>query len=161
MTEVISETEIQELESSRYYDCKTEVDIRGTLYLRPLYSGIYENGKHTNCFINTYHPWDVRCWWCLDGTLRDCICGIWCVSAHFESIGDGPEFNLRYEDIKFDCHNRCWHVRIPGRGIDPDHCADPYKVAVTVAYRTLCERPAPIVGHCELPLVTFYHSDKP
>lgn len=140
-------------------DCDTEVDIKCNLGMS-VYSAIYEDGHYANGFINIYRPWSVHIWWRLYGSLRDCICGQWCVSAHLESIGEGAEFNLKYDHIRFDCQDQYWHVRIPGSGISREHCASPYKIATTVAYKSLCDHPAPIVGQCCLPPVTFYYSER-
>jgi len=165
MTEVpavpeISEAEFEDL-AKRYTECKhckSEVEIDTGLNLIRLYSAVFEEGKQTNGIVNVNKPWDVRVSWCLVGPLRELICGKWCVTAHFESIGKGEEFELHYPEFRFDCHNKCFDVRIKGREVHPDNCSNPYKIVVTVAYLSDCDRPAGILGYCELPIVQFYHA---
>ena len=141
-----------------YHDCKSEVEVKTGLSLIRLYAGVYEGRNPTNGIINVANPWDVRVSWCLTGPLRELICGTWCVSVHFESIGEGREFTLHYPEFEFNCHHKCYSVRLPGRGIRPDDCSTPYKPVVTVAYKTMCGKPGPIIGFCEFPVIQFYDS---
>ena len=152
----ITEAEFKELtKSAELYDCSTEAPVPCSLKLS-LYAGIYEEGHPSNRIINVNKPWDTRVWWSLSGSLRESLCGYWCVAAHFESIGVGAEFNLDIPHFKFDCHHYHWSVVIPGKGIKPDDCTSPYEVIATVSYRNLCDKPGPIVGFCRLPPVQFF-----
>jgi len=153
----ISEARFEEL-SRGSYNCKTEALIKCDLRLL-IYAAIYEEGRPTNCIINIRKPWDVRIWWCLLGSHRDTVCGYWCPTVHFESIGKGPEFDLHHHHIQFDCHHYCWEAIIPGKDINPSDCSTPFIVAATVLYKTMCEKPAPILGFCKLPVVQFYDAD--
>ncbi|MFM9886094.1 MAG: hypothetical protein ACKVQT_23965 [Burkholderiales bacterium] len=138
---------------------KAEVEIKTGLTLFALYAGIYENGAPTNGIVNINQPWDVKVGFGLKGPLRELICGKWCITAHFESIGNAPEFDVDVEPhIHFDCHNEYWCVRIPGPRLDTAHCGRPYKIAVTVAYKSMCGKPAGIIGYVELPMTEFYRA---
>ena len=154
----LTETQFEELVKGYHDKCKAEVEIDAGLNLVRLYAGVYEGRKLTNGIINIAKPWDVRVSWCLVGPLKDLICGKWCVSVHFESIGEGREFDLHYPEFHFDCRSKCFDVRIPGRALRPDDCSTPYKVVVTVLYKTLCGEPGPIAGFCEFPVMQFYHA---
>ena len=154
----ITEARFAELAKGYEGRGKTEVEIDTGLNFVRLYAGVYEGRRLTNGIINVAKPWDVRVQWCLVGRLKDLICGKWCVSVHFESIGEGREFTLHYPEFHFDCHHECFYVRIPGRGLRPDDCSTPYKVVVTVLYKTLCNKPGPIVGFVDFPVIQFYHA---
>ena len=134
----------------------TEVEIRTDLSLVRLSAGMYENGKPTNRIININRPWDIRVYFGLTGDLYKLICGKWCVSVNFESIGPGREFRLTHPEFYFDCHHQYWCVRIPGRGVLPTDCTTPYKVVVTVAAKSKCDEPVAILGFVGLPEVQFY-----
>lgn len=153
-----SRAQFDALATEGVYDGKAEVQLRTGLNLIRLYAGMFENGAPSNGIINVAHPWDVRVSWSLVGPLKPVICGSWCVSVHFESIGEGREFTLRHPEFKFDCNHDCFNIRIPGSGIRPEDCSTPYKAVVTVQYKTMCGRPGPIVGFVEYPVVQFYHS---
>jgi len=155
----MTETEFKKVAEGHYHDCKTEAAVACDLGLY-MYAGIYERGEHTNCIINVHYPWEVRIWWHLYGSLRSCLCGTWCPCVSLESIGPGREFRLCYDEFKFDCNDNYWYGAIPGEGLEPDDCSSPYKLVATVTYKTLCDYPGPILGHCELPLVNFFHADK-
>ena len=148
-----------ELAAKDCYDCKSEVELRTGLNLIRMYAGVYEGPNPTNRIINVANPWDVRVSWCLVGPLKELICGMWCVQVHFESIGEGPEFTLKGPEFEFNCHQDCYSVCIPGRGIDPKDCGSPFKAVVTVTYKSMCGEPGPILGFCEFPIMQFYHSE--
>lgn len=161
--QAITEDRLHEL-TNQGYDCLkkgAEAAVKCDLQLY-LGARIRERGEHTNRLINIYHPWDIQVWWCLFGSLKGCICGKWCVAAHLESIGKGKEFSLPIAETytPFDCKSYCWLEEIKGEGLAELDCAQPYKVVVTVTYRTLCDQPGPIVGYCDLGLVTFFYSAK-
>jgi hypothetical protein len=140
------------------YDGKTEVEIKTGLSFLELYAGIYENGKLTNHIINVNQPWDIRVHFGIAGPLAELICGYWCVKVYFESMGHGREFDLHFPEYEFDCHKKHWCLTIPGTGIRPDYCGEPYKVVVTVQAKSHCYKPVAIVGFVELPLVQFYEA---
>lgn len=141
------------------YVGKTEVKINTGLSFVELYAGMFENGEHTNGIININEPWELKVAFGLCGPLKELICGYWCVTAHFESIGNAPEFDITVEPhIYFDCSKSHWCVRIPGPQLDVAHCGRPYKVGVTVAYKSHCHRPAGIIGYVELPMTEFFRA---
>lgn len=135
---------------------KTEVELKTGLNLIRLYAGVYENGRPTNGIINVNKPWDVRVSFGLVGPLREIICGKWCVSVNFESIGPGHEFRVEHPEYDFNCKHYYWSLRFPGPRLDPTKCTTPYKIVVTVAARSHCGKPVGILGHVELPLVQFF-----
>lgn len=130
-----------------------------------LYAGIFEGDYPSNNVIRTDQEWSVRLHWWLEGALRECICGYWCLNVHFESMGGGPEFSWPYEPVKIaldpcgDGHYKYDFKFLPGL-IKPQHCSVPYKLVVTLQYETPCYRPGPMAGFCELPMVQFYDSAK-
>jgi len=67
---------------------------------------------------------------------------------------------LHYPKFHFDCHDDCFYVRIPGREIPVDYCTTPYKVVVTLIYKSLCGKPGPILGFAEFPTIQLYHYAK-
>jgi hypothetical protein len=152
----IDEGEFERM-SREHYDCHTEAAVPSDLKLI-LYAAIYEGDRPTNRVIDIKKPWEVRIWWCLRGGLRTSLCGYWCPSVHFESIGRAPEFDYMHKHVEFDCNHGCWKVVIPGSElhVDPSACSSPYEVAVTVTYLNKCEKPGPIAGFCVLKPVQFY-----
>jgi hypothetical protein len=153
-TESVSEEQFKALCDGQYKGT-TEIEIKTGLNFLKLNAELYENGKPTNGIINANQPWEVRVSFGIDGPLKELICGYWCVEAHFESIGEGPEYHLSVPKFEFDCHRKYWCVKVPGR-VDPDKCSSPYKVVVTVAALSKCHKPVAILGFVELPLVQFY-----
>ena len=134
----------------------TEVDVKPGLTLFGLYAEVYENGQPTNRIINVNQPWEIRVAFGLKGPLKELICGKWCVDVYFESIGPGREFRLTHPEIDFNCSNGYWYVTIPGPVLETTDCGVPYKLVATVAYHSMCGKPAGIVGFSELPLIEFY-----
>jgi len=151
----ITEAHFEELLKTDYAG-RTEVELKTGLNLIRLYAGVYENGRPTNSIINVNQPWDVRLSFGLVGPLREIICGKWCVSVNFESIGPGSEFRITHPEYDFNCKNYYWSLVLPGPRLDPTRCTSPFKMVATVAARSHCGRPVGILGHVELPLVQFY-----
>lgn len=133
----------------------TEIELDTELSFIKLHAAIYEDGKPTNRLINVNKPWEVRVYFGITGPLQEMICGKWCVSANFESIGPGEEFRLKHPDFYFDCHQQYWCLRIPGK-VDPTACGDPYRVTVTVRAISKCDTPLGIIGFATLPEVLFF-----
>lgn len=107
----------------------------------------------------------VHVHWYLEGNLTPFVCGTWCVSVFLESIGPGPELKLPAEPIRIElepCPGRneysAW-VLVPAGTIRSEHCSVPYKLVTTVTYRTPKDRPGPMAGFVEGPVVQFYESD--
>lgn len=153
--EPITEAHFEELRHADFAG-RTEVKLNTGLNLIRLYAGVYENGKPTNGIINVNQPWDVRVSFGLVGPLKEILCGKWCVSVDFESIGPGYEFRTSHPEYDFNCKHCYWSLRLPGPRIDPTKCTTPYKIVVTVAARSHCGKPVGILGFVELPLVQFY-----
>ena len=134
------------------------------LYLTgEIFAEVYEKGgaKPTSN-IRTDQEWGVNIHWDLKGSLAPLICGEWCVHLCLESIGPGPELRFDYPHIKLDpCGNGEYYVdfHIPPGKIEGDDCSYPYKLVVTVTYLTACEKPGPIAGFVEGPILQFYEPD--
>ena len=143
--EPISEAHFEELRHADFAG-RTEVKLNTGLNLIRLYAGVYENGKPTNGIMS----------FGLVGPLKEILCGKWCVSVDFESIGPGYEFRTSHPEYDFNCKHGYWSLRLPGPRIDPTKCTTPYKIVVTVAARSHCGKPVGILGFVELPLVQFY-----
>ncbi len=137
---------------------KTEANLDVDLHL-DMSAGILEEGKFSNCIINVCKPWSVKVWWRLSGKAREAICGYWCVTLHMESLGGGEEFSFPIKEIPLNpCGTHAYCTEIEGPKIDPTKCTRPYKLVVTLNYKTVCHKPGPIVGFAELPTVTFFES---
>ena len=108
--------------------------------------------------------WTVHVEWAFKGHLSKLICGTWCINVLLESIGPGPE--LRLPDpahrVKLDpCgdgHYELW-CHIPAGTVPADACGSPYKCVVSITFEDYCERPGPIAGFVETPLLQFYDPD--
>ena len=103
--------------------------------------------------------------WYLEGPLTPFVCGSWCVSIFMESIGPGPELKLPAEELHIPlepCPGRndysAW-VLIPADTIRPEHCNVPYKLVATVTYRTPKDKPGPMAGFVDGPVLQFYVTD--
>jgi hypothetical protein len=154
----ITEAHFEELLKADYAG-KTEVELKTGLNFIRLHAGVYENGRPTNGIINVNQPWDVRVSFGLVGPLREIICGKWCATVDFESIGPGHEFRVSHPEFDFNCKHRYWSLCFPGPKLDPTRCTTPYKMVATVAARSHCGRPVGILGYVELPIVQFYAAD--
>lgn len=124
---------------------------------------VYEvGGAAPTTIIDFDQDWGVKLKWDLTGSLRPFVCGTWCISLFFESIGDGPEFDLRHDHrIPLDpCGNGHYEYdfRVRRGTVKKEHCGRPYKLVVAVVYETACHRPGPMAGFVELPMIQFYDS---
>jgi hypothetical protein len=133
-------------------------------------------GHNATSIIRHDQDWGVKIKWYLEGTLVPFVCGYWCISLYFESMGSpaGPdhnqdEFDLRaaYEVkldpcLKPDADGHYYYYydfKVPKGTIKPGHCGRPYKVVAAVTYKTLCNRPGPMAGFVEGPMIQFYEAD--
>jgi hypothetical protein len=127
-----------------------------------IYCDVYEvGGADPTCIIKYDQAWGVKIHWYIEGPLTKFICGKWCVTLHFESIGEGAEFNLKYKkEIDLDpCGNGHYWVdfRIEPGTITEAHCSSLYKVVAAVTYKTVCGKPGPMAGYCaDGPILQFY-----
>lgn len=135
-----------------------------TAYLRGF---VYEaDERPTNHIINVDEDWGIRLQWGVRGRWAKCLCGFWCVGAHFESIGPGREFVLPGSRDSLIALDPCgdgryeYDFRVPARYVKPEYCASIYKIVLSLTYRTPCKKPGPIAGKYELPMVQFYESEK-
>jgi len=134
------------------------------LYLSgEIYAEVYElGGAKPTSIIRTDQEWGVKVHWDLKGSLAPLICGEWCVHLCLESIGPGPELRFDHPHIHLDpCgdgeYNCDFRIK-PGK-IRGKDCSYPYKLVVTVTYLTACEKPGPIAGFVEGPILQFYDPD--
>ncbi len=128
-----------------------------------IYAKVYEvKGAKPTTIIRTDQEWGVEVHWDLKGSLAPFICGEWCVHLCLESMGPGPELRLDHPHIplnpcgdgEYDCDFRVKPYVVTGKD-----CSTPYKLVVTVTYLTACEKPGPIAGFVEGPLLQFYEAD--
>ena len=122
---------------------------------------VFEEGGVKPAFIiRTDQEWGVKVRWQLKGSLAEFICGDWCVHLRMESMGPGHE--LKFTPSKRIPLNPCGNgeyeftFRIKPGQIKDAHCSIPYKPVVTVTYYTACDRPGPMAGFVELPILQFY-----
>jgi hypothetical protein len=125
---------------------------------------IYEQGGvQPTTIIGINQDWRVDFKWSLTGPLAPLICGKWCLHVRLESIGPGHEYALPLT---------CNEVTVPldpcGDGhyaypftvskgtVKAEDCSVPYKVVATVTYLNACDRPGPIAGFVEGPIIQFY-----
>jgi hypothetical protein len=135
-----------------------------------------EGGVAPTNIIRTDQNWGVKIEWFLKGSLVPFICGYWCVSLHFESMGSpiGPDFNEDEFDLKtyelkldpckkLDEYGRAvydYEFKVPAYTIKPEHCGRPYKVVTSVTYKTICNKPGPMAGFVEGPMIQFYSPEQ-
>src|SRR5215510_808827 len=139
-----------------------EVSLTNPALAGKVYAETYEvGGVAPTTIIRADQDWGVKIKWYLEGSLVPFICGYWCISLYFESMGSpaGPdhnedEFDLRSDDkiklnpcIKPDKAGHYWYeydFRVHKGTIKPGHCGRPYKVVVGITYETTCDRPGPM-----------------
>ena len=128
-----------------------------------IYAEVYEEGgvKPTT-IIRTDQEWGVKVHWDFKGYLTPFICGEWCVHLCLESIGPGPELKLDHPHIPLNpCGNGEYYADFevePGI-VTGEDCSTPYKLVVTVTYLNACDKPGPIAGFVEGPILQFYEPD--
>jgi hypothetical protein len=138
---------------------------------------VYEvGGAAPTNIIRADQDWGVNLKWYLKGTLVPFICGYWCVTLHFESIGSpkGPDHNEDEFDLhagyeikldpckKPDAHGHYWYeydFKVPKGKIKPGHCGRPYMVVAAITYKTMCNRPGPMAGFVQGPMIQFYQPE--
>jgi len=135
---------------------------------------VYEvGGVAPSSIIRADQDWGVKIKWFLEGTLVPFICGSWCITLYFESMGspDGPDYN---ED-EFDLHSKyeikldpcitpddcgrywyCYDFKVPKGTVKPGHCGRPYLLVTAITYKTMCDRPGPMAGFVQGPMIQFY-----
>lgn len=167
MLDVVKSLADLELQPERRVSGTVEIDFPDFDLKAYMHAFVYEADENpTNRIINIDEDWGVKAHWHLSGRWAKCLCGFWCVGAHFESIGPGKEFQLpqgKESLIELDPCGKGhyeYNFRVPARYVKPDHCSSIYKIAVSLTYRTLCNKPGPIAGFYELPLVQFYENEK-
>ncbi|MBI3243100.1 MAG: hypothetical protein HYZ49_12475 [Chloroflexi bacterium] len=128
-----------------------------------IYAEVYEvKGAKPTTIIRTDQEWGVKIHWELEGSLVPYICGEWCIHLCLESMGPGPELKLDHPHVPLDpCGNGEYYsdFRVKPGIITGEHCSVPYKLVVTVTYLTACEKPGPIAGFVEGPILQFYEPD--
>jgi hypothetical protein len=152
------------MEDTMYkYDGKLEAALDEPLLYGDVQASLYErDGVRPKTIIATDQEWGVKVYWQLKGSLAEYICGDWCVRVCLESIGKGPEQNWESRKIPLNpCGNGEYEYdfRFKPGDITADFCSTPYKLVVTVTYQTECQRPGPIAGFVELPIVQFYQPE--
>jgi len=131
-----------------------------------IWAYIYEEDCPPTNIIRADKNWGVKICWEIYGNLVPFICGNWCLHLDFESIGEGPEFDLPLggKEIKIPlnpckCHYE-YDFKVPKGTIKPEHCSSPYKVVATVTYLTSCrDEPGPMAGFVEFPVIQFYKAN--
>ncbi|MDX2039654.1 MAG: hypothetical protein SF097_00310 [Acidobacteriota bacterium] len=140
-----------------------EVSLTNPALSGTIEADVYEQGGVAPTTIIDYdQEWGVKIKWQLSGSLVPFICGSWCVSLYFESMGAGPEFDLhRTHTLEL---NPCgsgkydYDFRVPRGTIRKEHCGRPYKVVAAVTFVTKCGKPGPMAGYVEGPMIQFYES---
>lgn len=130
-----------------------------------IYAEVYEvGGARPTSIIRTDQDWGINLHWDLKGSLAPFICGRWCVHVFLESMGPGPELKID-SNPKYIPLDPCgkgeyyFDFRVPRGRVTGEHCSTPYKLVVTVTYLTACDKPGPIAGFVEGPLIQFYEVD--
>ena len=127
-----------------------------------IYAEVYEvGGARPTTIIRTDQEWGVKLHWDLKGSLAPFICGRWCVHLFLESMGPGPELKLdaNPDYIPLDpCGNGEYDFdfRVRRGVVTGRHCSNPYKLVATITYLTACDKPGPIAGFVEGPMLQFY-----
>lgn len=128
-----------------------------------IYSYVTEvDGVEPVTIIRADQDWKVHVKWVLRGKLTEFVCGKWCVNAHIESIGPGPELRLPASGLEIDLdpcpgdnEYTVW-LDIPAGTIKPEDCSTPFKLVTTVTYLTPKHQPGPMAGFVEGPILQFY-----
>ena len=140
-----------------------EVSLTNPALAGSIEAEVYEvGGASPTTIIDFDQEWGVKIKWQLTGSLVPFICGSWCISLFFESMGNGPEFDLNNNHkLKLNpCGNGHYEYdfRVHRGTIRKEHCSRPYKVVAAVTYETECDRPGPMAGFVEGPIIQFYES---
>jgi hypothetical protein len=139
------------------------------------YSALCDDyGVYPTSIIDINKPFSVKWHWQVEGPLAKCLCGYWCINAHFESQGPGPEPDLKelYGKHIYVPYEPCgtgeyWvEVTFPPDSIPTDVCSSLYRLSTSLTYHTVCPAPGPhhdfqpggMAGHADLGLVQFYES---
>ena len=124
-----------------------------------------EGGVAPVTIIRADQDWIVNLHWDFKGSLTPMICGQWCIHLYAESMGPGPELELHPYDrpnyLKVDpCGNGEYYFpfEVAKGKITAAHCSTPYKLIATVTLENECDRPCPVAGFVELPVVQFYQA---
>jgi hypothetical protein len=146
-----------------------DFEVSGALYDGGLRGDIYGwaaevDGIRPTRIVRVNHDFIVNMHWLLSGELAQYICGTWCCTLHFESVGAGVEFNYPPQNLEqhfIGCNEYPYNhyscaVRVPAGTIDPNRCGSPYVIAATVQYLTDCGKPGPMIGCVEIRKIAFY-----
>ncbi|MDY7103900.1 MAG: hypothetical protein S0880_22170 [Actinomycetota bacterium] len=130
-------------------------------------------GVYPTSIIDVTKPFTIKFHWSVYGPLAKCLCGYWCINAHFESQGPGEEldFTTLYGRNHYVPYDPCgdgnyWvEVTIPPGKIDPANCSTLYRLSTSVTYHTTCRtrdgrdfQPGGMAGYADLGLIQLYES---
>jgi len=147
-----------------HHTCKGKCDIHdyggltGKMRCR-----LYQEGEPRG-YINADLDAEMRVKFCLDGHLRQHLCGKLCVSVHIECLGPGPEITLPKAIQDMDpCGDGCYKFKIPipAGTLTPDEneeCGQVCCFVVTLTSLTPCEphRTGHIHCFCKGPCVMVH-----
>jgi hypothetical protein len=114
--------------------------------------------------IEADKDFEVHINWELSGTLTPFIAGNWRVHVFLESIGNAPELNLPVVPVIIPLKlisgpvSYSATVVVPANTVKPVDSV-PYKLVATVTFHSVLDRPGPMAGFVEGPLLQFYVSD--
>lgn len=110
--------------------------------------------------IRTDTDWAVHINWELSGSAVPMLCGTWHVHVRLESMGPGGEHSLFDPDCNLPLDGgtdyKC-HFDVPAGRIKAAHDGTPYRLLVTLTYRTPKGKPGPIAAYYDAGIYQFYN----
>lgn len=134
------------------------------LYLKgKIGAAVHEHGGVAPTrIIRTDTSWAVNIDWAISGSAVPMICGSWHLHVRLESMGPGgehsffdPDCNLPLDpggDGKYHCH-----FDVAAGKVKAAHDGTPYRLVVTLTYRTAAGKPGPIAAYYDAGIFQFYN----
>ena len=110
--------------------------------------------------IRTDTSWAVNIDWTVTGSAVPMIAGTWHLHIRLESMGPGGEYSFFDPDCNLPLNggnNYSCHFDVPAGAVAAAHDGTPYRLVVTLTYRTPAGLPGPIAAYYDAGIFQFYN----
>ena len=110
--------------------------------------------------IRTDTDWAVHIDWEVTGSAVPMIAGTWHLHVRMESMGTGDEYSFFDNKCNLSLNggnNYSCHFDVAAGEVEAEHDGTPYRLVVTLTYRTPAGTPGPIAAYYDAGIFQFYN----